>query len=60
MMTFETPSDESALIRAWILEGRSDAEIAEMLRISVKQVRPVRAALEAEVRPRTRAPRDLF
>ena len=59
-MMFEAPFDEPALIRAWILEGRSDAEIAELLRISVKQVRPVRAAVEAEVRPRTRAPRDLF
>ena len=59
-MTFETPPDGSALIRAWILEGRSDDDIAQLLQLSVKVVRLVRVAVEAEIRPRARAPRDLF
>ena len=52
--------DDSALIRAWVIEGRSDEEIAQKLHISVKLVRPVRCDVEAEVRPRVVLPRDLF
>ena len=59
-MTFEAPSNDAALIRVWVLEGRSDTEIAGLLNVSVKVVRVVRAAVEAEVRPRAHAPRDLF
>ena len=43
--------DHEELIREWILDGRSDEEIAFVLLISVKQVRPIRAELEAAMRP---------
>ncbi|MEX2375639.1 MAG: hypothetical protein WD942_08670 [Dehalococcoidia bacterium] len=46
-----TPEQE-ILIRDWILDGRSDEEIAQTLLISVKLVRPIRAAIEAAMRPR--------
>ncbi len=47
------PMDEQErLIREWILAGRSDEEIAQTLMISVKVVRPIRAALERALRPR--------
>ena len=44
--------DEDRLIRDWILDGRSDEEIAHTLLISVKLVRPIRTALEQVMRPR--------
>jgi len=43
---------QAELIREWILDGRSDEEIAHVLLISVKLVRPIRAELEASLRPR--------
>ena len=49
---FAAPRDDSARIRAWILEGRSDEEIARDLAVSVKVVRLVRREVEAAVRPR--------
>lgn len=48
----QLPWEQEQLIRDWILDGRSDEEIAHALTLSVKQIRPIRAALEAEVRPR--------
>jgi len=45
-------ADEERLIRDWILDGRSDEEIAQTLLISVKLVRPIRTALEQALRPR--------
>lgn len=39
-------------IREWILAGRSDEEIAAMMVLSVKQVRPIRQVLEQSLRPR--------
>ena len=44
--------DAEQRIRAAILAGASDEEIASTLGISVKVVRPVRQALEAARRPR--------
>jgi DNA-directed RNA polymerase specialized sigma24 family protein len=35
-----------------VLGGMPDEQIAQALLISVKQVRPIRLALEAEMRPR--------
>lgn len=47
------PMDEQErLIREWILTGRSDEEIARILMISVKVVRPIRAEIERALRPR--------
>jgi FixJ family two-component response regulator len=40
-------------VRAAILAGASDEEIAAALGVSVKVVRPIRLAVEAERRPRT-------
>ena len=52
-MVMPDPAREAhAKIRAWILAGRSDEEIAQALLISVKVVRLVRRDVEAEVRPR--------
>lgn len=39
-------------IRALVLAGRSDEEIAAAFTVSVKVVRLVRSQVEAEVRPR--------
>ena len=47
----QLPAEQQDLIREWILEGRSDEEIAFVLLISVKLVRPIRAALEESMRP---------
>lgn len=46
------PPDAEQRIRAAILAGASDEEIASALGISVKVVRPVRQTLEAMRRPR--------
>ncbi|MGE3960593.1 MAG: hypothetical protein AB7F65_02795 [Dehalococcoidia bacterium] len=48
----QLPAEQVALIREWILDGRSDEEIAQVLLISVKLVRPTRLELEASMRPR--------
>ena len=48
----DVPPGRDRLIRELILDGRSDDEIAAMLHISVKLIRPLRAALEAAIRPR--------
>ena len=45
-------ADQEELVREWILEGRSDEEIAFVLTISVKLIRPIRAELEESMRPR--------
>lgn len=39
-------------VREFVLGGYSDEEIAQAMLISVKQVRPIRLAVEAAVRPR--------
>lgn len=39
-------------IRALILRGVSDEEIAQAMMISVKLIRPIRLGLEAQMRPR--------
>ncbi len=44
--------EEFTRIRSWILAGRSDEDIAQMLMISVKVVRLIRRDVEAEVRPK--------
>ena len=46
------PPEQQQLIREWIMEGRPDEEIAETMLISVKLIRPIRLALEAQMRPR--------
>lgn len=46
------PPEAEQRIRAAILAGASDAEIAAALGISVKVVRPIRQALEVMRRPR--------
>ena len=46
------PEEQQELIRDWIVDGRSDEEIAFVLLISVKLVRPIRAELEEAMRPR--------
>jgi len=46
------PRDAELRIRAAILAGASDDDIASALGISVKVVRPIRQALEAARRPR--------
>jgi len=43
---------QEELVRDWILEGRSDEEIAHVLTISVKLVRPIRVEMEESMRPR--------
>jgi len=43
---------QEELIRDWILDGRTDEEIGHVLLISVKLIRPIRAELEASLRPR--------
>ncbi|MCB9483328.1 MAG: hypothetical protein H6675_04885 [Dehalococcoidia bacterium] len=48
----QLPSEQIELIQDWILEGRSDEEIAFVLTISVKLIRPIRAELEESMRPR--------
>lgn len=48
----ELTFDEQRQVRDFILGGFSDEQIAEALLISVKQVRPIRLALEAAQRPR--------
>jgi len=48
----ELSDGQDELIREWILNGRSDEEIAHVLLISVKLVRPIRAELEESLRPR--------
>ena len=48
----QLPSEQIELIQDWILEGRSDEEIAFVLTISVKLIRPIRAELEVSMRPR--------
>lgn len=45
-------ADQAELVREWILEGRADEEIAQVLTVSVKLVRPIRADLEDTLRPR--------
>ncbi len=46
------PADAEQRIRAAILAGASDEQIAAALGVSVKVVRPVRQTLEAMRRPR--------
>ena len=46
------PPDAEQRIRAAILAGAADEEIAAALSVSVKVVRPVRQALEVARRPR--------
>ncbi|MCA9847143.1 MAG: hypothetical protein KC461_00265 [Dehalococcoidia bacterium] len=48
----QLPAEQIELIQDWILEGRSDEEIAFVLTISVKLIRPIRAELEESMRPR--------
>ncbi len=48
----QLPAEQVELIREWILEGRSDEEIAFVLTISVKLIRPIRVELEESMRPR--------
>ena len=45
-------ADQAELVREWILDGRSDEEIAHVLTVSVKLVRPIRVELEESLRPR--------
>jgi len=45
-------SEQWVQARELILGGLSDEQIAEAMLVSVKQVRLVRAEVEAEVRPR--------
>ena len=45
-------ADQEELVRDWILDGRSDEEIAQVLTVSVKLVRPIRVELEESLRPR--------
>ena len=45
-------SEQWLQARELILGGLSDEQIAEAMLVSVKQVRLVRAEVEAEVRPR--------
>ena len=52
MVGFGPAREEYERIRAWILAGRSDDDIALALLVSVKVVRLVRREVEAEVRPR--------
>lgn len=47
------PPDAEQRIRAAILAGASDEQIAAALGVSVKVVRPVRQTLEAMRRPRS-------
>lgn len=49
---YGTAGEDTAYMRAWILAGRSDNEIAHAMMVSVKVVRLVRREVEAEVRPR--------
>lgn len=51
-MRVDLPPEAERRIRAAILAGASDEDIAAALRVSVKVVRPVRQALEAVRRPR--------
>ena len=52
MVGFEPARAEYERMRAWILAGRTDDEIALALLISVKVIRLVRRDIEAEVRPK--------
>lgn len=48
---YGTAGEDYQRIRAWILAGRSDEDIAHAMLVSVKIVRLVRREVEAEVRP---------
>lgn len=39
-------------VKDWVKKGLSDEQIAQAMILSVKQVRPIRLAAEAEARPR--------
>ena len=52
MVGFGAAREEYERMRAWILGGCSDDEIALALGISVKVIRLVRREVEADVRPR--------
>jgi 2-keto-3-deoxy-6-phosphogluconate aldolase len=45
-------AEQQAVIRAWILDGLSDLEIAYATMLSVKVIRLVRQEAEGEMRPR--------
>jgi hypothetical protein len=51
-MMYGPAGEEYQRMRAWILAGRSDDDIALAMMVSVKVVRLVRREVEAEVRPR--------
>ncbi|MDA0269978.1 MAG: hypothetical protein O2798_09835 [Chloroflexi bacterium] len=47
-------AEQQTRVRAWIAAGMSDEEIAAALTVSVKLVRPIRAAMESALRLRPR------